>query len=45
MKLKFFLFILISGVVFIVFLLLFVSWFIGLVNEKIVEDNRILLID
>ncbi len=40
MKLKPFLPILISGAVFIVFLLLPASWFTGLVNEKTVEDNR-----
>ncbi|MBF0839499.1 D-alanyl-lipoteichoic acid biosynthesis protein DltD, partial [Streptococcus acidominimus] len=37
--------ILISGAVFIVFLLLPASWFTGLVNEKTVEDNRTSLTD
>ncbi|HDL9242649.1 TPA: D-alanyl-lipoteichoic acid biosynthesis protein DltD, partial [Staphylococcus aureus] len=45
MKLKPFLPILISGAVFIVFLLLPASWFTGLVNEKTVEDNRTSLTD
>ncbi|SUJ61080.1 Poly(glycerophosphate chain) D-alanine transfer protein DltD [Staphylococcus aureus] len=45
MKLKPFLPILISGAVFIVFLLLPASWFTGLVNEKTVEDNRTTLTD
>ncbi|HDR0202322.1 TPA: D-alanyl-lipoteichoic acid biosynthesis protein DltD, partial [Staphylococcus aureus] len=45
MKLKPFLPILISGAVFIVFLLLPARWFTGLVTEKTVEDNRTSLTD
>lgn len=45
MKLKSFLPILISGAVFIVFLLLPARWFTGLVTEKTVEDNRTSLTD
>lgn len=45
MKLKPFLPILISGAIFIVFLLLPASWFTGLVTNKTLEDNRISLTD
>ena len=45
MKLKPFLPIIISGVIFIIFLFLPASWFTGLVTNKTLADNRISLTD
>ena len=42
MKFKPFLPILISGVIFVIFVLLPASWFTGLVTDKTLADNRIL---
>ena len=45
MKFKPFLPILISGVIFVIFVLLPASWFTGLVTDKTLADNRISLTD